>query len=182
MRLPPLCMLAVLAVMTTSPSWADTQSCRDLSVKAPSTILDIPQTSVTHHEDTNPGSGIQIRYVSEPTHRVSLIFYDDGHTSIPSWVLQDHWQQSTQVIGIVAQRRGIDVSNSKHGTLKDADVLANVSLVHMNSGPNEYLAIGMLNDCLVKLRISLLGTPQETDQAFLGSVLSLDAFLRGQDL
>jgi len=142
-----------LSVLGTS-ALADTQSCKALFDRAPQVLSDLNQVGSHEYEPEHPGLGYSATF-ADPSSKITVFFYDHQQKTISSEMALESFKQAARDIAAVAERRGAELGEINAYQVRDpSQVLPLRAEAVASDGQSEFLAVGVVDDCIVKLRFT----------------------------
>ncbi|WP_298855242.1 hypothetical protein [uncultured Ruegeria sp.] len=133
---------------------ADVQSCKNLFDRAPQVFGDLNQVGSNEYESEHPGLGYSAIF-ADPSSKITVFFYDERQKNISAEMALESFKQAARDIASVAERRGTTLGEIKAYQVRDASqVLPLRAEVETSDGVSELLAVGVVDDCIVKLRFT----------------------------
>ncbi len=142
--------LSVLA----APAFADVQSCKNLFDRAPQVLDDLNQVGSQDYEKDHPGLGYSATF-ADPSSKITVFLYDQLNQNISPEMALESFKQAAQDIAAVAERRGADLAEiNAYQTRDTSRVLPLRAEVETSDGLSEFLSVGIVDNCIVKLRFT----------------------------
>lgn len=133
---------------------ADLQSCQKLFAAAPQVLDDLNETDSHNYEDDHPGLGYSISFM-DPKSRLTVFFYDYQQNSISSETALESFKEAARDIHVAAEKRGADTGKINAYQVKDRRQLFPLRAeAETSDGKSEFLALGVVSDCIVKVRFT----------------------------
>ena len=133
---------------------ADVQSCKSLFDRAPQVLGDLNQIGSHEYEDEHPGLGYSATF-ADPSSKITVFFYDQQQKSVSSEMALERFKHSARDIAAVAAQRGAEVGEFNAYRVRDtSQVLPLRAEVETSDGLSEFLAVGIVDNCIVKLRFT----------------------------
>ena len=146
--------LAFLLTVLGGSALADTQSCKNLRDRAPEILGDLNQVGSHEYENEHLDHGYSATF-ADPSSKVTVFFYDQQQKNISSEIALESFKQSARDIAAVAEQRGAEVGEINANQVRDASqVLSLRAEVEKSDGLSEFLAVGIVDNCIVKLRFT----------------------------
>ena len=167
-----------LGLANTSAGLADVKSCQKLYSDAPTSLAGYKLIQGKDLEQSHPGHGYFLSYSDESQDRVSLIFYDGRKRWISKKFAMQHLIESTNAAVATQRRQGLQEGPVN---LTDANIqvtgAVGASYIHLSAPRkppgNDYVLMGVIDNCLYKLRVTLSGEPEKADRKFHKLIQSL---------
>lgn len=137
-----------------SSAVADVRSCKALFDRAPQVLDDLNQISSHEYEKDHPGLGYSVTF-ADPSSKITLYFYDHQQNTISSEVALESFKQAARDIAAVAEQRGAKLGAINAYQVRDtSQVLQFRAEAEASDGLSEFLGVGVVNNCIVKLRFT----------------------------
>ncbi|WP_170387482.1 hypothetical protein [Ruegeria atlantica] len=150
-------MLKILALslpLLGGSALADVQSCKKLFDLAPKVLSDLKQVGSHEYENENPGLGYSVTF-ADPSSKLTVFFYDHQEKNISPEMALDSFKQAARDIAAVAEKRGAELGEINAYQMRDTpQVLPLRAEAESTDGISELLALGVVDDCIVKLRFT----------------------------
>lgn len=136
------------------PAMADLQSCKDLFAAAPQVLSDLNEGESHIYEDENPGLGYSISFV-DPSSKFTVFFYDYEKESISAETALASFKQSARDMRDKMAKDGSGPSEFETYELTEQPQLFRLRAEAVSQdGVSQLLALGVVNDCIVKVRFT----------------------------
>lgn len=146
--------VAVILSLAGGAAWADVQSCKRLFDRAPDVLSDLNQVGSHEYEKDHPGLGYSATF-ADPSSKITLFFYDHHQQTVSSDMALESFKQAARDISTVADRRGAELGEINAYQVQDtSQVLPLRAEVQASDGKAEFLAVGVVDNCIVKLRFT----------------------------
>lgn len=133
---------------------ADVQSCKNLFDRTPNVLSDLNQVGSHEYENEHPGLGYSVTF-ADSTSKLTVFFYDHQQKNISSEVALESFKQAARDIATGAEKRGAKVSEINAFQMRDTTQMLPLRAETQSSdGYSELLALGVVDDCIVKLRFT----------------------------
>lgn len=147
-------LLAFLISLLAAPAYADLKSCQHLYEITPQVLSDLNQVGSAEYEDDHPGLGYSVSF-ADPSSKLTVFFYDHQHDVIAPEMALDSFKQSARDISVVAERRGAELGEFNAYEMRDTSQLLPLRAeAESSDGLAEMLALGVVDNCIVKLRFT----------------------------
>ncbi len=150
-------MLRILALCSTllgSPALADLQSCQNLYAQTPLILSDLNLVDSYSYEDDFPGLGYSITF-ADTTSQLTIFLYDHEQQVIPPEMALDSFHQALGDITASTNNRGVELGEISAYQIQDtAQQLPLRAEARTSDGFSELLAIGVVDNCIIKLRFT----------------------------
>ncbi len=146
--------LTFTCALIASPATADLMSCQHLHKTAPQVLSGLNQVASSEFEEEHPGYGYS-RSFADSSSKLTLFFYDNQHEIISPDLALESFKQSARDIAILADRRDAELDEFNAYRISDASQLLPLRAEAISSdGYSELLALGVVDNCIVKLRFT----------------------------
>ncbi|WP_171206301.1 hypothetical protein [Ruegeria sp. HKCCA0235A] len=146
--------LVVSLSLLCGPALADVQSCKKLFERAPQVLSDLNQIGSEVYEDSHPGLGYSTTF-ADPSSKITVFFYDHQQRDVSSEMALESFKQAARDIAAIAARRGAELGEINAYQLRDpSQVLPYRAEAKASDGLSELLAVGVVDNCIVKLRFT----------------------------
>jgi len=146
--------LLIVFSLLSGAAFADVQSCKNLFDRAPQVLSDLNQVGSHEYETEHPGLGYSLTF-ADPSSKLTLFFYDHQEKTISSEMALESFKQAARDIAAVAEKRGTKLGEINAYQMRDAtQVLPLRAEAETTDGLSELLALGVIDDCIVKLRFT----------------------------
>ncbi len=146
--------LTITFSLLAAPAFADLKSCQHLYEIAPRVLSDLNQVGSAQYEDEHPGLGYSVSF-ADPSSKLTLFFYDLQHKVIPPDAALESFKQSARDIVTVTGQRGAELGEINAYEMRDtSQVLPLRAEAESSDGFAEMLALGVVDNCIVKMRLT----------------------------
>ncbi len=147
-------ILVILFSLLSGAALADVQSCKKLYDLAPQVLSDLNQVGSHEYEDEHPGLGYSVTF-ADASSKLTVFFYDHKAKTVSSEMALESFKQAARDIAAVAERRGAKLGDiNAYQTRDTSQVLPLRAEAESTDGHSELLALGVVEDCIVKLRFT----------------------------
>lgn len=147
-------MLVVFLVLGGGPVMADLQSCQKLFAATPQVLNELNLDESRNFEDDHPGLGYAVSFV-DPATKLTIFFYDYQQKTISPATGLDSFKQGAQDMRSVVKKRGSELGEIKAYQVSELPQLFRLRAeAEAMDGRSELLALGVVDDCIVKIRFT----------------------------
>ncbi|WP_209599179.1 hypothetical protein [Ruegeria sp. HKCCSP351] len=147
-------ILVLSMALLASSALADVQSCKNLHERAPELLSDLNQVGSKDYETEHPGLGYSVTF-ADPSSKITVFFYDHQERKVTNDMAVESFRQAARDIAAVAEQRGAELGEINAYQMRDSSqVLPLRAEMETSDGLSEFLAVGVVNDCIVKLRFT----------------------------
>lgn len=165
-------ILVVILVLFIEPAVADVQSCQKIFDTIPQILDQRNEAGTKNYEDENPGLGYSISF-AEPRTYLTLFFYDQQQKSISASFALESFKQAARDMQVGAKERGSELRPINAFQLNEqTQMFALRAEAEALDGVSELLALGVVDDCIVKIRFSAR-FPMDEARDSLNAILRL---------
>lgn len=171
-------VILCLALVFPMKTLADIKSCQRLYSSGPRVLNGMKLSSTHDYESVSKGSGYGLQYGQDPSDRISLIFFDSGEKEIPHDYAIQHLVDSTKFIISLKEGEGHTEGNVNI-TAENLPVRGDPAAAILHIGPseqmlgNEYLLMGVIDNCMYKFRYTTNGSNNQADTKFQDAIRDL---------
>lgn len=165
-------LLIALLLCLPSLALADLKSCQTLYAEPPTTLAGLALREGKDLEKRYKGSGYSLQYGSGNATKLSLFFYDNRKRRISrDYAINEFTAVMRGIVEMGAVRQG-NVKGRVTATAEDLPTPTAVGAAFLHTGPteqklgNDYLFMGVINNCLYKLRFTPPGSATSADRKF----------------
>ena len=146
--------LTLTASLLAAPAFADLKSCQHLYSITPAVLSDLNQVGSAEYENDHPGLGYSVSF-ADPSSKLTMFFYDHQQNTIPPELTLESFRQSARDIAALAEKRGAELGEINAYEMQDSSQLLPLRAEAASSdGLAEVLAMGVVDNCIVKLRFT----------------------------
>ena len=163
--------MLVFFFMSAFPAWADLRACQDMYINAPKSLGGYALFKGVDHEKERSGAGYSVQYRKSKSDHISVFFYDRGQNRFSNRFLATELSVAASNIYRARALLGGIVGDVVFDR-PDEKISAIFGLAYLNINPDttnqthDFLTIGAVNRCIVKLIYSYNGSKKSADLKF----------------
>jgi len=171
-------ILAILLTLLPAIGLSDVRSCQILYTNGPQSLGGYRLTNGLNLEARHQGDGFMLRYQRSTGDVVSVVFFDNGKKRISQKAaLQELVKAATFVTSFINNGRSPSEPLGIYELAEFQTMEAKAIIPSPKTAGNNFMATGVVNNCLVKLRYTTGGSPKRANGKFQRLLSDLDAHL-----